>query len=172
MTTHTGRGQGSAGPGRPPPRDAADGAPPELSALIGPAVAALISDPTRRRQAWHLDVTDHMARLARFNTRLTLGAWGMPEEVAEDAEQIVGDLAGHAAQHPGGPAIALGLTLDGNVLTLRVVGSALPDPDSAPDPGLPILAALASHWGRTSTPHGTAVWAQLDLGEGGFGRSG
>ncbi|MFM9373711.1 hypothetical protein [Streptomyces sp. Da 82-17] len=166
--THTERGAASADPWAPEHGADAHGAlgpaaetAPTLSTLIGPAVAALISDPAAHRQAWHLDVTDHTARLARLNTRLTPGLWGLPGDVTEEAEQIVGDLAGHAVRRPGGPAIALGLTLDDDVLTLRVAGSG--NFAGGRDSDLVILDALASHWGRTSTPHGSAVWAQLDL---------
>ncbi len=117
------------------------------------------------------------ARLARELAARWLADHGMPQEVTDDALQVVGELTANAALHGRVPGrrfqLVLRLTGAGRTLRVEVTDTRTekqpPATPTAPDAlsesgrGLLLVAALADDWGvspRRAAP-GKTVWAIL-----------
>ncbi|OEJ94668.1 ATP-binding protein [Streptomyces thermolilacinus] len=118
------------------------------------------------------------ARLGRELAALWLRDHGVVRELADDALQLVAELAANAALHGRVPGRSFLLTLrladGGRVLRVEAADTraeAVPTsaPQAPPDDsesgrGLLIVAALADRWGVTEGPvPRKTVWAELDL---------
>ncbi|GGP84357.1 ATP-binding protein [Saccharothrix coeruleofusca] len=95
------------------------------------------------------------------------GAWGLSDDLADDAALVVTELVSNGVDHASGP---LGLTVSRTAAGMRIevsdTSSAMPQPrpvqvDSARGRGLLIVAALGSSWGAEPTPSGKVVWVEL-----------
>ncbi|MFJ3163218.1 ATP-binding protein [Streptomyces kanasensis] len=116
------------------------------------------------------------ARLARDLAAVWLRGGAATRPVADDALQVVAELAANAAVHGRVPGraflLTLRLTSAGSVLRIETTDTRcdrLPTPqaptaDGESGRGLLIVEALADRWGVTEgpTPRKT-VWAELDL---------
>lgn len=104
-----------------------------------------------------------------------LHSWDVSQDVTERGEQIVAELAANAVLHGGLPGrdFRFALALDTVVGGLRIEvtdarGDRLPVVTSPGEGdggrGLPLVAALADHWGVVPyPPGGKTVWASLAL---------
>ncbi|GAA3376746.1 ATP-binding protein [Streptomyces sannanensis] len=125
-----------------------------------------------------LSSTRRGARLARLLAVTELRSWGVPQDLTERAEVIVGELAANAVLHGRLPGRCFRLTfvLDPVAGRLRVevtdacgdLRPPIPPADTEPDPlrpggrGLLLVAALADHWDCVpSPPSGKTVRAVL-----------
>ncbi|MFE6066951.1 ATP-binding protein [Streptomyces sp. NPDC056525] len=120
-----------------------------------------------------LSSTRRGARLARLLTVTQLHAWEASRDVTERAEQVVAELAANAVLHGWLPGrdFRLGLAFDAAVGRLRIEvtdarGDRLPaltwPGEGDGGRGLPLVAALADHWGVVPySPGGKTVWAAL-----------
>ncbi|MFD1146694.1 ATP-binding protein [Saccharothrix hoggarensis] len=94
-------------------------------------------------------------------------AWGLSEDLADDAALVVTELVSNSVDHAVGP---IGLTVTRTTSGMRIEvtdrSSAMPQQrpvqlDSARGRGLIIVAALSRTWGSEPTPEGKVVWAEL-----------
>ncbi|GAA1305245.1 ATP-binding protein [Saccharothrix xinjiangensis] len=95
-------------------------------------------------------------------------AWGLSEDVSEDAVLVVTELVSNAVDHAEG---SVGLTISRTDSGLRIeVADNSPAPpeqkpiqvDSARGRGLIIVAALSAAWGMEPRSDGKVVWAELE----------
>ena len=129
---------------------------------------------TGRNLRMTLQTTSHAVGLARQATRDTLAAWRLAC-VEETAVLLVSELVTNAVRHARGThAIALELQTAGTWLRIEVHDA---DP-RWPRPRTPagfdesgfgfmLVDAMAGKWGVRDTATGKAVWADLDIRQGG-----
>jgi serine phosphatase RsbU (regulator of sigma subunit)/anti-sigma regulatory factor (Ser/Thr protein kinase) len=113
---------------------------------------------------------------ARSFTRGALRAWGLPEEVVDDAVLLVSELVANGVQHAGTELEVCVRLAAGNCpwvevqVTDRHPARALPAPvtspgnaDSERGRGLLLPSALASEWGVTYAAAAKTVWFRLPV---------
>jgi anti-sigma regulatory factor (Ser/Thr protein kinase) len=106
-------------------------------------------------------------RAARRFVKDTLGRWGQPHGLAEDAQLLVTELATNAVIHAGTPyTVTLRPEAPGVRISVRDACPAAPTvcnpgPLDITGRGLLLVAALSADWGVEETPDGKAVWATL-----------
>ncbi|MEU5695653.1 ATP-binding protein [Actinosynnema sp. NPDC020468] len=114
-----------------------------------------------------LPATGGSSARARQVVREAAAAWGLGEELVEDAELVVTELVSNGVDHATGP---LELTVARTEAGLRIEvadrSPELPKPqpvqvESVRGRGLVIVAALSRAWGATPTDTGKSVWAEL-----------
>lgn len=109
------------------------------------------------------------ARAARRFVTGTLERWSCAQTVIEDAQLVVGELAGNAilhartrfrveVHHEGGAVKLAVRDMSALAPVARVPGS-----DDTSGRGLRLVATLAATWGTTAHDGGKTVWAVLDL---------
>ncbi|CAL9523091.1 ATP-binding protein [Streptomyces sp. enrichment culture] len=118
------------------------------------------------------------ARLGRELAAVWLRDQGVVRELADDALQLVAELAANAALHGRVPGRSFLLTVRladaGRVLRVEVTDTRAdavptstpqaPPPDSESGRGLLIVAGLADRWGVAEGPvPRKTVWAELDV---------
>lgn len=109
---------------------------------------------------------------ARRHVRRQLLAWGIGDDLVDDALVLISELATNAVMHAGTAFDVHCLHL-GTAVRLEVQdhypGRGLPAVLAAPDPsrpngrGLLLCASLSSAWGVEYTPTAKTVWCRLDL---------
>lgn len=109
-------------------------------------------------------------RTARRAVALTLAGWGL-NDLAEDAELVVAEMAMNAVGHGGGiESITMEYdhdrlrieVADANSRLPRVIRStSVAQTETAGGRGLRIVEALSTNWGWRLRPPGKIVWAEL-----------
>jgi anti-sigma regulatory factor (Ser/Thr protein kinase) len=105
---------------------------------------------------------------ARAVLRSACLAWGVDDEVRDDAELIVSELVANVVDHAG-TRCTLGVTAtdDGLLIEVRDFYPCSPpqarpvDPAARRGRGLQVVAALSSRWGVIPYPDGKSIWALL-----------
>jgi len=117
--------------------------------------------------AMTLPATAGSSARAREAVAEAASAWGLSEDVADDAALVVTELVSNAVDHAAGP-IGLTVTRTDSGLRIEVADTSSTPPqqrpiqvDSARGRGLIIVAALTSSWGTDQNGSGKVVWAEL-----------
>ncbi|HEX3705527.1 MAG TPA: SpoIIE family protein phosphatase [Mycobacteriales bacterium] len=107
---------------------------------------------------------DAVPRARRFTARWLASE---PEEIVEDAEQLVSELVTNAILH-GAEPVTLRLLRSEGALRIEVEDAsralpvlARPNADTMTGRGLSLVAALSSGWGVKESAVGKVVWAEL-----------
>lgn len=105
----------------------------------------------------------------RHQIRELMRRWDL-EDIADDAELLVSELAANAVQHATGLHYTVAVTASAGRILIEVFDSELrlpvvrePDIGRESGRGLTTLAALAKDWGAVACPSGKCVWFTLQL---------
>ncbi|MEW2134936.1 ATP-binding protein, partial [Streptomyces sp. NPDC005435] len=118
--------------------------------------------------------------MARQFTRQTLEGWNLAGSMSDDTVQVASELVANAVRHGRTRTLAPHSTQAGVWLALALRPRTLlcvvrdpshrrprlipPPPMAEQHRGLPIVRALSTTWGWTTTPtNGKSVWARLPL---------
>ncbi|WP_197287476.1 ATP-binding SpoIIE family protein phosphatase [Streptomyces apocyni] len=121
---------------------------------------------------WRLALDPREARRARSLIRDQVRAWGLPEDLAQTARLLAGELVTNALRHAHGEEIRLRLVRTDVLLcevedddhTLPTLRDAGPADDVGR--GLRVVSALSREWGANRTSTGKSVWFELPLPTG------
>jgi serine phosphatase RsbU (regulator of sigma subunit)/anti-sigma regulatory factor (Ser/Thr protein kinase) len=113
---------------------------------------------------------------ARSFTRDALRAWGLPDEVVDDAVLLVSELVANGVQHAGtelevhvrlaagaSPGVEVQVTDQHPARALPATATPAGNTDSERGRGLLLPSALASEWGVTYTAAAKTVWFRLPV---------
>jgi serine phosphatase RsbU (regulator of sigma subunit)/anti-sigma regulatory factor (Ser/Thr protein kinase) len=113
---------------------------------------------------------------ARSFTRGALRAWGLPDEVVDDAVLLVSELVANGVQHAGtelevhvrlaagtSPGVEVQVTDQHPARALPAPATSTGNTDSERGRGLLLPSALASEWGVTYTAAAKTVWFRLPV---------
>ena len=113
---------------------------------------------------------------ARSFTRGALRAWGLPDEVVDDAVLLVSELVANGVQHAGtelevhirlaagtSPGVEVQVTDQHPARALPATAASAGNTDSERGRGLLLPSALASEWGVTYTAAAKTVWFRLPV---------
>ncbi len=104
---------------------------------------------------------------ARQVVRDAAASWGLPEDLADDAQLVVTELVSNGIDHGEGPITltvtrrAAGMLVEVHDLSPRQPLVRPVDPSSARGRGMQLVQALSVRWGTTPDGGGKVVWAEL-----------
>ncbi|MFD5830838.1 ATP-binding protein [Lentzea sp. NPDC060358] len=104
---------------------------------------------------------------ARRVVRDACASWGLPEDLADDAQLVVTELVSNGIDHGEGTiTLTVRRTAAGMLLEVHDESPEQPvlrpvDPGSARGRGMQLVQALSVGWGTTPDDGGKVVWAQL-----------
>jgi anti-sigma regulatory factor (Ser/Thr protein kinase) len=131
-------------------------------------MARLNGIPREDVATWELEIDPREVARARTLVRDTLLDWDLAE-IAETAQQLVGEVVTNAVRHAHTSRIGLRLVRAGALLcevsdddhAVPVLLSAGPDDEGGR--GMRIVSRLAREWGTSRSAHGKTVWFEQPL---------
>jgi anti-sigma regulatory factor (Ser/Thr protein kinase) len=105
---------------------------------------------------------------ARQVVREAAASWGLPEDLADDAQLVVTELVSNGIDHGEGPITltvtqrAAGMLVEVHDLSPKQPQVRPVDPSSARGRGMQLVQALSVRWGTTPDGGGKVVWAELE----------
>ncbi|MET7701056.1 ATP-binding protein [Streptomyces sp. NPDC005485] len=130
-------------------------------------------NPTLLSSHMPLDHEPRAAPAARCHAATVLRAWGVPEDLVQDAVLVISELVTNASLHTRTGPLDLNLTTFDHELAISVTDACtspveLWTPQNSSERehgrGLDIVRSLAHAVGCSRTPTGKTVWARLSTG--------
>ncbi|WVH81353.1 ATP-binding protein [Lentzea sp. DG1S-22] len=105
---------------------------------------------------------------ARRLVREVAASWGLPDDLADDAQLVVTELVSNGIDHGEAPlTLTICKRAAGMLIEVHDQSPKLPqlrpvDPNSARGRGMQLVQALSVRWGTTPRGTGKIVWSQLE----------